>query len=87
MQMLQPFRSLAFFREPALASDAFNLVKRRPLLKPSHELAVDREQTAHAMHVRSRSAGFRRIRAPMRASDDPTLRPGVIELMLMSGAR
>ena len=87
MKIPQLFRSLARYREPVLAADGFNLVPHHPTLERSHELAIDRDQAAHSMHVRSRSAGFRRISAPMRASDDPTLRPGVIELMLMSGAR
>ena len=70
-------------REPALAGSASSPARSdRPV-----DIAILREETSHTVHVRLKAARERRLRAPQRASDDPGLRPGVIELMLMSGAR
>jgi hypothetical protein len=83
MNLASLFCSWLVARESALARSASSPTRTdRPA-----DIAILREETSHAVHVRLKAARERRLRAPQRASDDPALRPGLIELMLISGAR
>ena len=83
MNLASLFYSCLIVREPAFAGSASSPTRSDGPV----DIAILREETSRAVHVRLKAARERRLRAPQRASDDPALRPGVIELMLMSGAR
>ena len=83
MNLASLFYSCLIAREPALSGSASSRTRSdRPV-----DIAILREETSHARSGCLKAARERRLRAPQRASDDPALRPGVIELMLISGAR